>query len=144
MGKSGVSGPFYGAKSLLISYSGDIAAATDASSHAVLLGINVPAYEEWLVTELNVWRASTHSTLSLYRLVDDSTVVADVAITSSLAGRAGSTTIARTGGEYEGYLIEAGSSVTLTATAGSTGVASTGIRINVMGFIRFKSSTRAE
>lgn len=144
MGKTSFSGPVYGAKSLLISYSGDIAAATDASSHAVLLGINVPNYEEWLVTEMNVFRGSTHSTLSVYRLLDDSTVVADVAITSSLGVRVGSTTIAATGGEYEGYLIAGGSSVTLTGTSGSTTAASTGVRINVMGFIRFKSSTRAE
>lgn len=144
MGKTSFSGPVYGAKCLLMSYSGDLAAGTDASSFTTVIGVNVPAYEDWLVTEFRAFRASTHSTLSVFRLLDDSTVVADIAITSSAGFVAGSTIITPTAGEYEGYLIAAGSSVTLTATPGSSGVVSSGVHLNVYGFIRFKSSSRAE
>lgn len=144
MGKTAFSGPVYGAKSLLISVSGDIAAATDASSFVTLFGMSVPSYEDWYVTEMRAYRPSTHSTLSVFRLVDDSTVVADIAITSSLAAQSGSTIITPSAGEYEGQRIAAGSALSLTATAGSTGVASTGVKLMVYGYIRFINSTRGE
>lgn len=142
MGKTAFSGPVYGAKSLLWMAHRDNQVISTAV--ATFAGINVPAYEDWYVTELKAWRGSTGSTDFIVALVDDSTSVATVAITSSLAAVAGSTTIAATGGEFEGYQILNGSSLTLTVQNGNSSVVgSSDFTAWVYGFIRFIDSTRA-
>lgn len=144
MGKTSFSGPVYGAKSLLWqgSYNSTVALSTAAAT--VFAKVRVPAYEQWLVTELQVYRGSTHSTTTVVALTDDSTVIGNVAITSSLAGSIGSTTLTATPGEYEGQLVLQNSTLALTLQEGTSSIAGQDLTASVYGFIRFLSSTRPE
>lgn len=141
MGKTSFSGPTWGAKQLLWSFSaGKIDFSTAAQTIA---GIVVPSGEDWFVTDLHVFRDSTHSTATVIALVDDSTTVADVALTSSGGKVAGSTRPTPDGGEYAGTQVASGSSLTLTLQNGNSSVASTGISAWVYGFPRWlQSDTR--
>ena len=144
MGKTSFNGPVYGAKSLIWqgNYNSTIALSTSAAT--TFSKCRVPAYETWLVTELQVYRGSTHSTTTVVALLDDSTVVANVAITSSLAGSIGSTTPTPTPGEYEGVEVAANSTLALTLQEGTSSIAGQDLTASVYGYIRFLSSTRAE
>lgn len=142
MGITRFSGPAYGAKALLYTVSRDnLANSTVVQTVASIL---VPTYQDWLLTEVHVFRGSTFSTALTVRVLDDSTAVASVAITSSLANVAGSTTVAADGGEYEGLAIAGGSSVVIDlANATSSVAGSSGITVALYGFIRWIASTRA-
>lgn len=143
MGKSTPSGPVYGAKSLLWAVHRDNCVVTSSLTQTVA-SIRVPAYEDWFVTEFKAYRGSTGSTSFVLALTDDSTQVADVAITSSGAGEMGSTTPAPTPGEYEGVRVAANSTLAITlANGGSTAVGSSDVTGWVYGYIRYIDSTRA-
>ena len=144
MGKTAYSGPVYGAKSLLWSASFNSTSALSTSAATTFAVCRVPAYETWLPTELQVYRGSTHSTTTVVALLDDSTVVGNVAITSSLAGVMGSTTFTKTPGEYEGVEVAANSTLSLTLQEGTSSIAGQDLTASVYGYIRFLSSTRAE
>jgi hypothetical protein len=141
MGKTSYDGPVFGAKSLLWSVQHDRA---QGSTVAVTMGsITVPAGEDWLVTDLMVYRGSTHSTASVVALTDDSTQIADVAVTSSLAGVGGSTAVAKDTDEYIGKKVATGSVLALTVHDGGSSLASAGWQAWVYGYPRWlQSSTR--
>ena len=141
MGKTSFDGPVFGAKSLLWSAQADRAAG---STVAVTIGsITVPAGEDWLVTDLHVYRGSTHSTASVVTLTDDSTTVGDVAVTSSLAGVSGSTAVAKDADEYIGKRVATGSVLALTVHDGGSSLASSGWQAWVYGYPRWlQTSTR--
>lgn len=141
MGKTSFDGPVFGSKSLLWSVQHDRA---QGSTVAVTMGsITVPAGEDWLITDLHVYRGSTHSTASVVVLTDDSTAVGDVAIASSLAGVAGSTTVVKDADEYIGKRVASGSVLALTVHDGGSSLASAGWQAWVYGYPRWlQSSTR--
>lgn len=141
MGKTSFSGPVYGAKSLLFSVHAD--AVSSGTTAQVLSAITVPTGQDWYVTEVMAFRGSTGSTAFVLTLVDDTTNVASLAITSSLANAVASTVVTATAGEYEGLLVASGSSLSWQlANTAATG--SSGVRGYAYGFIRFLSSTRSE
>jgi len=131
MGKTAFDGPVYGAKATLLSLS------KDAVSTGPALTVRVPPYEDWYVTELQIHRQSTGSTVFGASLLDDSTVVSSVTLTSSLADLSTWAGVTPDGGEYEGARIAAGSVVSISLN-------STGVHTNVLvrGFTRFIDSTR--
>ena len=135
MGKTSFSGPVYGAKSLLWSVtSKDVGNSTTANTVAAII---VPAGEDWIISDFHVFRGSTHSTAFVASLVDDSTAIATVAITSSLADQNGSTRIPSTGGEYTGQAVATGSSLAFTIHNGGSSVASSQVMAWVYGFPRW-------
>lgn len=144
MGKTSFKGPVFGAKGLLWSYQKETVAASTAIQ--TLASIDVPDGEDWFITRVDALRGSTHSTAFVLTLVDDSTSIATVAITSSAANSTGSTTLTPDSGEYMGVKVESGSSLALRLTIGTSSAASSGIHCWVYGYQRFNStaSTRTE
>lgn len=149
MGKTSFSGPVYGAKSLLWMAHGDNLTITSTVA-TTLQAMQVPAYEDWYVTEFKVYRGSSHSTgvTTTYRLTDDSTVIADVVqasgTASSGAGVLYSTTLTPTPGEYEGFQVAAGSTLAFTYDhGGSSAAVDSNVTAWVYGYIRYIDSTRA-
>lgn len=150
MGLTRMSGPLYGAKSLLWSFSrsSTVAPSTSITTFAQMI---VPAGQDWYITDFHAFRESTHSTAFVLSLSDDSTratastrTVADVAITSSLAAQNASTVVSVDAGEYEGRRVAAGSTLTLQLANGGSSVTASPFTAWAYGFIRFVSSTRAE
>lgn len=165
MGKTAFRGPVYGAKSLLWNY-GPFADTHSTGASTAILNANavrvVPAYEDWYVTEIvvtcstNSSVASAHgfylkseggSTTGIAAREDGKPSTVTQTIGSVITGAGGSTTFtgsttpAATAGEYEGVYIPAGSTLRIV----SSGVSVAGnVQLNVMGYIRWVSSTRAE
>ena len=147
MGKTALSGPLYGAKSLLwwVHRDDQLAAATSTTVDTIAT-IRVPSYEDWFVTEFKAYRGSsgTTSVTTTYTLLDDSTSVADLATTSSAAGIMLSTIIAKTAGEYEGQRVAANSTLAVSiGHGGSSAAISSDVTFWVYGYIRYNDSTRA-
>ena len=147
MGITRFSGPVYGAKSLLWSAHRDnqLPAANDTTT-VVINRVRVPAYEDWFLTELQVHRGSSGATAvtTTYELTDDSTVVADLATTSSVTGLMLSTILTVTPGEYEGYQALANSTLAFQIRHGGSSVAiSSVVTMSLYGFVRYNDSTRA-
>ena len=149
MGKTAFSGPVYGAKSLLWSAH---AANTIAASSVTetVCAMQVPSYEDWLITEFKVFRGSSHSTAvtTTYGLTDDSTVIANVVQASGAATSGAqvlySTILTATPGEYEGQIVEGGSTLGFTYNhGGNTAAVDSNVTAWVYGYIRYKDSTRA-
>jgi hypothetical protein len=146
MGKTAFSGPVYGAKSLLYGSHREnfLITSTVTETEAKVV---VPAYEDWLVTEFSVFRGSSGSTAvnQVFGVDDDSTTIANVVTASSAAGIVLSTTLATTPGEYEGTLVLGGSTLSLQSwRSGSSVAPCSNVTFAVYGYIRFKTSTRAE
>lgn len=160
MGKTAFSGPVYGSKSLLWSYA-VTAGATGASTALLAAGSVrvVPPYEDWFITEMHA-SASTCSSgnHTIYLKTEGgSTTIAPApwgtgngstrAATVATLGAGTSTTISSgvtataTAGEYEGSWVPAGSTLRLVSSGGS---APSNVTVNVMGFVRFRNSTRGE
>lgn len=138
MGRTNFSGPLYGAKATLFG----VTAAASTGSSAVFSGARVPSGEDWYVTELSLYRASTGSTSLVISLHDDSTLVTTVGVGgSSLAGAGSVTILAADGGEYEGTRIASGSVLTLSHS--SHAGPNAGLTVVVRGYTRFIDSTRA-
>lgn len=146
MGKTAFSGPVYGAKSLLWAISKDnVTASTGSTATVTVRSMALPSYEDWFITEFRVYRGSTGSTAFVGALLDDSTQIASVAITSSLAAQFGSTTLTADAGEYEGVRVAAGSTIAVTlSNGGSSLVSSSDVGYSVYGYIRWINSTRSE
>lgn len=138
MGKTSFSGPVYGAKSLLFDF--HLADSTTSTGTQTLTTIIVPPGEDWVITDFACFRGSTVSTAFVTTLTDDSTLIGDIAITSSAAGIAASTRIAAREGEYTGTVVASGSSLTLTLATGSS-IASTRLSFWVYGFPRWRQDS---
>lgn len=148
MGKTAFSGPVYGAKSLLWEMHRDnqLPAASDTTT-VTIASIRVPAYEDWLVTEVKGYRGSSGSTAvtTTWNVTDDSTVIANFATTSSAAGIMLSTSPTADAGEYEGVTVAANSTLAWTiGHGGSSAAISSNVTLWVYGYIRYINSTRPE
>lgn len=163
MGKTAFKGPVYGAKSLLWTfgpYSETRSSGGTTGLYTLTASRVVPPYEDWFITEANL-TVSTNSSVAAGHAVyikseggstvgvtrDDgkASTVAQTVLTLLSAG--GSTnwstwaTATPTPGEYEGVYVPAGSSLRIV----SSGITLLGLmQLNVMGYIRYVSSTRAE
>lgn len=161
MGLSRFSGPTYGAKSLLWAV-GPATGSTGASTARPFVNaatLVLPPYEDWFVTEFRVG-CSTCSSVGnniILKSKGGSTSIlpapwgagAGSTITQTIVtiNPGTSTTLSTwatcptTAGEYEGTWVPAGSTLYVV----SSGVNPMGqLAWNVMGFIRFRNSTRAE
>ena len=164
MGKINFSGPVYGAKSLLWTF-GPYTQTGTSGGTTVLYTDNsvrvVPPYEDWFITEVNLM-ASTNSTVAnghkvflkseggsttgITRIsgMFASTVAQTIATFTNAAGSSAWSTWATVTGspnEYEGLYVPAGSSLRIV----SSGITLIGLlQLNIMGFIRYVSSTRSE
>jgi hypothetical protein len=150
MGKTAFSGPVYGAKSLLFSYSKSSTTVTSTAT-VTLAQIIVPTGQDWYVSDFQAFRESTHSTSFVLSLSDDSSratsstrTVAGLAITSSAAAQVASTVVTVDAGEYEGRRVAAGSTLTLQLANGNSSATGAVFSAWAYGFIRFVSSTRSE
>lgn len=135
MGKTAFSGPVYGAKATLLSFT------TWPGSTLVPCQVTVPSGEDWIATEIMLYRQSTGSTAFGMALLDDSTLVSSVTITSSLAAQDKTVVITSDASEYEGKVIASGSVVKLTLD--STSLANAPVVGTLRGFTRYVDSTRA-
>ena len=147
MGITRMSGPVYGAKSLLWSVHRDnqLPGATDTTT-VTFASVRVPSYEDWFVTEFKAYRGSSGSTAvtTTYNLTDDSTVIASLATASSAAGIMLSTTPTADAGEYEGVRVVANSTLAITVGhGGSSAAVSSDVSMWVYGYQRYIDSTRA-
>jgi hypothetical protein len=148
MGKTAFSGPVYGAKSLLWEMHRDnqLPAANDTTT-VTIAQVRVPAYENWLITEVQGYRGSSGSTsvTTTWNVTDDSTVIANFVTVSSASGLMLSTTPTATAGEYEGVEVAANSTIAWTiGHGGSSAAISSNVTIWVYGYPRFINSTRPE
>jgi hypothetical protein len=147
MGKTALSGPAYGAKSLLWMAHRDnpLSGATDTTTQ-LLQSVQVPTYEDWFVTEFKAFRGSSGSTAitTTYLLTDDSTTIGSLVTASSVAGLMLSTTLTPDPGEFEGVRVAANSTLAVTVGhGGSSEAISSDVTTWVYGYIRYVDSTRA-
>lgn len=131
MGKTAFSGPAFGAKATLVSYS----VATAASSGAVA-GVVVPPGEDWYATDFSFYRPSTGLSTFAASVLDDSTVLVTLASTAGGAG-GWSASFTPDSGEYQGVKIASGSTVTFAHNSTQTGTV-TGV---LSGYRRWIPST---
>lgn len=160
MGKTAFSGPVYGAKGLLMS-AGPFATAGGTTS--AFASIVVPAYETWYVTETfasNAQLTSNSSNVKIFLKAkgtstsvsypgpgpdpafptgNPGTILSLTGPTSTAAINLSAAPTTPTPGEYEGYGVPANSSLRIVSS-GTIGA----LFVNVRGFVRFLSSTRAE
>lgn len=164
MGKTAFRGPVYGAKSLLWTF-GPYTQTGSSGASTVLFTANsartVPPYEDWFVTEVAL-TASTNSTLAaahgVYLKSEGGSTTGIARISGGLASTVAQTiasmvnaigsstwstmvTVTPTPGEFEGLFVPAGSSMRIV-TSGVTLLG--GLQLQVMGYIRYVHSTRAE
>lgn len=142
MGKTAFSGPAWGSYSLLWTAAQEAAIVSTAAS--TIANITVPVGEDWYIMRLAASRESTASTALVVALLDDSTSIATVAITSSLADASGSTRLTPDSGEYEGLKVASGSVLSLVITGANSSaaaLASSGVKAWVYGYPRWLPST---
>lgn len=140
MGKTSFSGPLWGAKSLLFTVNRDNLAISTAA--ATIGATVVPAGEDWYITDFVVYRGSTGSTAFTAALLDDSTQIAGVAITSSAGAQSGSTQLVPDGGEYQGVNVASGSVLSATIQNGNSSVVgSSNVAVYAYGFPRWLQSS---
>lgn len=161
MGYARYSGPVYGAKALLW-HLGPATGSSGASTHAPIVqasNIVVPPYEDWFITEFRT-SGSTCSSVGNSVILKSkggsttilpaqwgtgagSTVTQTLATANSGTSTAFSTwaTITPTAGEVEGGWVPAGSTL-YVVSSGVNGIAN--LTWAVMGYIRFRPSTRSE
>ena len=157
MGKTAFGGPVYGAKTLLWSEQETI---STGGTTALVCARAIPVYEDWFITEVYARYGTAASTISsaatafLLKSEGGSTTgivrgdgyASTVAQTLVTLSKTGSTTVLSSGarvtgsaGEYEGLYVPAGSTLRWV----SSGVDAIKVNLQVMGFIRWVSSTRA-
>jgi hypothetical protein len=167
MGKTAFDGPVYGGKCLLWSY-GPYTQTGTTGATTVLFHTHayqvVPAYEDWLITEVTARASSVLSTIAsghawylkseggsttilprAYAPGNGSTRAQTLASLVTTGGSSNSTVVTAAvtadAKEYEGAWVPAGSSLRIV----SSGVINvTGLQVNVMGYIRYIDSTRAQ
>lgn len=153
MGKTAFSGPVYGAKNNILTFSYAAGAISSGASTALLPAatITVPTYEAWGLTGLytNVSTCSSNAAQFLVKVEcptfngnsSFSTTVFTVTSGTSTSIAAQTLPGVRTAGEYEGLMLPPNSTIRIVSSANSAmGVTN----LNLHGFIRFVSSTRAE
>ncbi len=163
MGYSRFSGPVYGAKSMIwgVGPATQIATTNATTSRPFTGGshVVVPPYEDWFVTEFRcgISTCSSVGNSIILKSKGGSTSIlpapwgtgAGSTVTQTLSNINTGTsttlstwaTITPTAGEVEGAWVPAGSTLYVV----SSGVNPLGgLNWNVMGYIRFRSSTRAE
>lgn len=165
MGLSRLSGPVYGAKTLLWSY-GPATSGSSGASTAAFSGANVnsnrtvPPYEDWYITEFYAacTTCSSASNALILKVEGGSTVIQPnpsavgngstrAATLATLNNTPATSTTWSTWAtvtadpmEYEGAFCPAGSSLRVVSS-GSTPMG--GVIWQVMGYIRYRDSTRA-
>lgn len=170
MGKEAHRGPVYGAKSLLWTFG----PYTETRSSGATTGLYipnavrvVPPYEDWLLTECSLTTSTNSTVVSGHGVYVKSeggsttgvmprdqavgngstraqTIFSMVSPGGSGAGSSTWSTVATATAdpaEYEGAWVPAGSSLRVVS---SGIVLMAGLQLNVMGYIRYVSSTRAE
>lgn len=169
MGKTAFDGPVYGAKSLLWSYGPIVSDTPSSAANTSGLYKNgsirvVPAYEDWYVTEF-YGSFSTCSSLGAHSLILKSEGGSTTILPRLNAPGNGSTraqtiataataatstteqvlvTVTSDPGEYEGKWVPAGSTLRVVYShVGSTTAEVITAGWQVMGYIRFRESTRA-
>lgn len=142
MGKTAFSGPVYGAQHTLYAVRVDVSSGGGNGVSTEVGWTVVPVGQDWFVTDFQVMRMSTGSTGLGIGLYDDSSNVSSIVLNSSLANASSIAMIAPDGGEYAGARIAAGSTVTIRAIQSSVAPASSGVYVNVLGYVRYVASTR--
>ena len=145
MGKTAFSGPLWGAKSLLYTVRLETVSTGPGGGAAlstIIGGCQVPVGEDWYVTDMTVLRISTGSSVYAVSLVDDSTTISGLTITSTGANAILSTALVPDGGEFSGVRVVAGSTLTVNHTNSTVVGASSGLCVSVFGYPRFIDSTR--
>lgn len=160
MGKTAFLGPVYGAKSQLCSWAYSVT-SSQATTNLAVTGSKrvVPPYEDWFITEMYATCSTCSSAAAaLYvKTEGGSTTIAPapwgtgngstraatiVSMTSGTSTTFSShVAVTPTAGEYEGSWVPAGSTLRLVSSANS-GIAQ--LQVSLMGFIRFRNSTRSE
>lgn len=142
MGKTAFSGPAYGSYGCLWTFGQEAAIVSTAAS--TVANITVPAGEDWYIVRVAASRESTASTALVVSLLDDSTSIASVAITSSLADAHGSTRLTADAGEYQGVRVVSGSTLSWVITGANSSaaaLASSGVKGWAYGYVRWIPST---
>lgn len=156
MGKTAFSGPVYGAKALLWTV-GPLTASSGATT-SLIAARTIPPFEDWYLTDYHITTSTCSSvgnsvilkteggsTLGVTRFSGGlaSTMAQTVFNVNTGTSTVMSTNgvITATPGEFEGLYVPAGSSMRVVSS-GVNGIA--GLAIQIMGYIRFVSSTRAE
>ena len=153
MGKTSFSGPVYGAKNNILTFAFAAGAISSNASTTLLPGatITVPTYEAWALTGLYTNVSTCSSNAAQFKVkVECPTFNGNSSFsqTAFTVGSGTSTSIAAqtlptspTAGEYEGLILPPNSTIRVVSSANSAmGVTN----LNLHGFIRFVSSTRAE
>lgn len=153
MGKTAFSGPLYGAKANLVSLAYAASAISSGASTTLCPGAQlvVPLGEAWLLTELIPSVSTCTSNAAAFKVKVEAPAFGGQ---SSFSGTAisynsgASTSVVSTyalasvtGGEYEGYFCPPNSTIRVVSSANSAmGITN----LNLRGYTRFISSTRAE
>ena len=158
MGKMAFKGPVYGAKTLL--FSASITTVSSGASSAVILSWVLPTYQDYYITEMHTYCSTASSGGNTFTLkseggtttilpraetVGNGSTRAQTIITQAMGGSTtGPFLSAATPdpGEYEGAWVPAGSSLRLLGSSIANPISN--FVVNIHGFIRFISSTRAE
>lgn len=137
MGITRVSGPLYGAKSLLL-----MAAASSVATggESEIFEFDVPADEDWYITNVNAYCTACDSSAATCNIKDDGTAIMSAVTFVADDNAAG--TITATAGEDEGKAVAGGSALTFLVTAGNT-TAVADVHISVHGFIRAGATKKA-
>lgn len=160
MGKTAFSGPVYGTKGLLASFCYNVTSSQASTALAVAGAVRiVPSYEDWMVTEVYATCSTCSSNAAAIYLKTEggSTTIAPApwgtgngstraatlaTITSGTSTQVSTNAVVTpTAGEFEGSWVPAGSTLRLVSSANS-GIAN--LQVQVMGYIRYRNSTRAE
>jgi len=159
MGYSKFSGPVYGAKALLASWAASAVASTGAST-ALVCSFIVPAGEDWFPTEIGASCSTCSSGGNLLTVKSEGGSTASAlrdwggGSNSTKAQTLGTATwgtstggpvigvFTASAGEMEGVWTPTGSTVRVVLSVAATAVGN--LNVNLHGYRRFVSSTRAE
>ena len=145
MGKTAFSGPLWGAKSLLYTVRLETVSSGPGGGAAlstIIGGTQVPVGEDWYITDVSMLRTSTGSSVYGVTLVDDSTIISSLTMTSTVANAIVSTALVPDGGEFAGLRVISGSTLTVNHQNSTVVGASSGLCVSVYGYPRFVDSTR--
>lgn len=133
MGRTNFSGPVYGGKAVLASFSRSTV-ATDQTDLEIF-EVNVPADEDWYITGVRAYCDGAGSAAATLDVEDDGASMLDAAITL-VSDDEVVTDLDADSGEDAGHKVEASSVITVDATTGTT-TAPTEITVQIEGFRRY-------
>jgi hypothetical protein len=136
MGKTAHDGPLFGAKATLFS-AGPVSASTGSS--AIFAGTIIPAGEDWLLTDVAIYRNSTGSTDFTVSVHYNSTLAGSVGVGGSSIVASNIARFTADGGEYQGLKVLSGSTVTLSHSSHAGPNAN--VTVVLSGYRRWKAST---